>query len=240
MRALAFLVIFVPAVVHADGFYVTGGGFVSDLDVDFAGIGVNDTRPTLVEVSDVRPMLFVGYGVTGRTAGERLRLFAGLEGMYMGSSKRKQGVHAIHRRASTDTAASMATGEELVETREYSVKQGETWGAGLRFGLVEGRGTGAGMLYVLGGYAQTDLKGRGVVRDAQEVITLTMPEQNVDFSGYYYGAGYEYLFTEHLGVRVDWLRFDYSREDFATDDDTVNVRSELRQSGVFVGLSGRF
>ena len=69
------------------------------------------------------------------------------------------------------------------------------------------------MLYLLAGYANTNLDGQGAVRNALNVVTTTIPKQKADFGGYYYGIGYKYVFTQHLGIRADYIAINYSSED---------------------------
>lgn len=252
MRFSLLLLFFFPAVVFAerslDGFYVAGGGFVSDLEVKFMGVET--------DIKDNREMVFVGYGKTGRVVGGKARLFAGLEGFYMGAGKRKRASVGITRPVvirETEVEETVMDGdlstrtvtterdiqEEPVETRSVTVRQGETWGVGLRLGLAEEHRSRTGVLHVLAGYARTDLDGEGMVRDVDGSIGMTVPKQDVGFSGYYYGVGYEYMFGEHFGLRLDWLGLRYSRERFAVAGGG-SVKADLKQDGVFIGLTGRF
>ena len=73
-----------------DGMYVTGGGFISETQVDFLG--------SEKEISDTRPMIFVGYGKTSRMINDtQWRVFLGIEGFYMGDSKTERGADSITR-----------------------------------------------------------------------------------------------------------------------------------------------
>ena len=135
-----------------------------------------------------------------------------------------------------------------VETRSYSIKQGDTYGADIRVGLYERYQDNAGSLYAMLGYAKTELEGQGTITDANDAIILSIPQQDLDFTGHYYGIGYEYAFNTRWALRVDYIKYDYSKETFdvvpgASPNNTTLSdpgRVELDQNGLFIGLTGRF
>ena len=252
MKLLIVVLFFIPALVnaqsHFDGIYITGGGFISDLQVDFLGVEDN--------IKDNRPMVFVGYGKTSKPLTQTMRMFVGIEGFYMGESEKKRGsvnivesevinekedITTVKIGESSTEKKTITRGrqDKHIETRTYTIKQGDTWGGGVRVGLSDRLGKHEGVLYLLAGYANTSLNGQGEVRNALNVVTTTIPKQKVDFGGYYYGIGYEYLFTRHLGLRADYIAIDYSSENFISLRGN-SMRSKLEQSGLFLGLSGRF
>ena len=225
-----------------DGMYVTGGGFISETQVDFLG--------SEKEISDTRPMMFVGYGKTSRMINDtQWRVFLGIEGFYMGDSKTERGADIITQAVPGATP----TRTVLAETRSYSLKQGDTYGAGIRVGLYERYQDNAGSLYAMLGYAETELEGQGTITDLDDIPILSIPQQDLDFTGYYYGIGYEYAFNTHWfntrwALRVDYIKYDYSKETFdvvrgASQNNTTLSdpgRVELDQDGLFIGLTGRF
>ena len=220
-----------------DGMYVTGGGFISETQVDFLG--------SEKEISDTRPMIFVGYGKTSRMINDTpWRVFLGIEGFYMGDSKTERGSDSITQAV----PGSSPTRTVLAETRSYSIKQGDTYGAGIRVGLYERYQDNAGSLYAMLGYAKTELEGSGMITDPSNAIILSIPQQDLDFTGHYYGIGYEYAFNTHWALRADYIKYDYSKETFdvvrgASQNNTTlrdPGRVELDQNGLFIGLTGRF
>ena len=226
-----------------DGMYVTGGGFISETQVDFLG--------SEKEISDTRPMIFVGYGKTSRRINDKeWRVFLGIEGFYMGDSKTERGADSIREMMIVVNLPDGTTESNTVpeETRSYSIKQGNTYGAGIRVGLYEGHQDSAGSLYAMLGYAKTELEGQGTITDANDAIILSIPQQDLDFTGHYYGIGYEYAFNTHWALRADYIKYDYSKETFdvvrgASPRNTTlrdPGRVELDQNGLFIGLTGRF
>ena len=229
-----------------DGMYVTGGGFISETQVDFLG--------SEKEISDTRPMIFVGYGKTSRMINDTpWRVFLGIEGFYMGDSKTERGADSITRQVEIPGTTPRETMSVPVETRSYSIKQGDTYGAGIRVGLYEHYQDNAGSLYAMLGYAKTELEGQGTITDPSNAIILSIPQQDLDFTGHYYGIGYEYAFNTHWfntrwALRVDYIKYDYSKETFdvvrgASQNNTTlrdPGRVELDQNGLFIGLTGRF
>ena len=229
-----------------DGMYVTGGGFISETQVDFLG--------SEKEISDTRPMIFVGYGKTSRMINDtQWRVFLGIEGFYMGDSKTERGSDSITREVPIPGDSNDEDRAVPVETRSYSIKQGDTYGAGIRVGLYERYQDNAGSLYAMLGYAKTELEGQGTITDLDDIPILSIPQQDLDFTGYYYGIGYEYAFNTHWfntrwALRVDYIKYDYSKETFdvvpgASPIDTTLSdpgRVELDQNGLFIGLTGRF
>ena len=229
-----------------DGMYVTGGGFISETQVDFLG--------SEKEISDTRPMIFVGYGKTSRMINDtQWRVFLGIEGFYMGDSKTERGSDSISRQVEIPGTSPTETRSAPVETRSYSIKQGDTYGAGIRVGLYERYQDNAGSLYAMLGYAETELEGSGMITDLDGITILSIPQQDLDFTGYYYGIGYEYAFNTHWfntrwALRVDYIKYDYSKETFdvvrgASQNNTTLSdpgRVELDQNGLFIGLTGRF
>lgn len=253
MRRLVFLLLFVPVVAGAerfsDGLYLSGGVFLSELRVDFLGLEV--------DVDDNRPMVFVGYGKTSKPLGRTsVRVFAGVEGFWLDASKRKRGsettmrpdvireTEVVERVTEGDVTTETTTTkrdiqERPVDTRSYSVRQGGTWGVGVRLGLSDQTDKRAGSLYLLGGYADSSLEASGIVRNNDGGVEMEIVEQDVDFSGWYYGLGYEYLFGEHLGLRVDYMKIKYSDERFSVEGGG-RERAGMGQQGVFAGVSLRF
>ena len=229
-----------------DGMYVTGGGFISETQVDFLG--------SEKEISDTRPMIFVGYGKTSRMINDTpWRVFLGIEGFYMGDSKTERGsdIISINREVLIPGEATRTRTELVpVETGSYSLKQGNTYGAGIRVGLYEGHQDSAGSLYAMLGYAKTELEGQGTITDVNDsaIILSIIPQQDLDFTGHYYGIGYEYAFNTHWALRADYIKYDYSKETFdvvpgTSPRDTILSnpgRVELDQNGFFIGLTGRF
>ena len=261
MHRIILVLVIVPCLAGADrfhdGFYITGGGFFSDTNIDFLG----DERG----ISDVRPMMFVGYSKVGRRVSADYRLFAGVEGFYMADSKTKGGTDEIEEEeviTETEEITTVTMGDvttEVVtitrdirtaplETRSYEIKQGDTWGLGVRFGITEQRIENAGTLYLLAGYANTEVEGRGSIADSMGTGILTIPHQTLDFNGYYWGIGYEYAFNRRWAMRADYLRYNYPDKSFtvldgASDRDSVLMdpgNVELDQGGLFIGISARF
>ena len=123
-----------------------------------------------------------------------------------------------------------------------------TYSAGIRVGLYERYQDHAGSLYLMLGYAKTELEGQGTITDVNDAIILSIPQQDLDFTGHYYGIGYEYTFNTRWALRADYIKYDYSKETFdvvsgASTNDAIlrdPGRVELDQNGFFIGLTGRF
>ena len=58
-----------------------------------------------------------------------------------------------------------------------------TYGAGIRVGLYERYQDNAGSLYLMLGYVKTELEGQGTITNVNDAIILSIPQQDLDFTG---------------------------------------------------------
>ena len=84
---------------------------------------------------------------------------------------------------------------------QYSIEEGDSWLAAARLGYLFGQEKRA-LLYVLGGYGQTDYTFEG------QIVSLDpQVKKDVTFSGFIAGAGGEYALTNNVFLGIEWQHF---------------------------------